>query len=111
MSRLVPLAAAPFLLLCLCNDRAWAAKHAEQITVIVLPTTGRGISDDDLADVEVPQVIPFQNAYLEYMRAGHADLLARIASEKALSDDITAALTKATDDFKGGSQWASRRAA
>ena len=68
-------------------------------------------SNGYLADVPVPDVIDFQNQYIDYMRSAHADILARIATEKALSDDLIATLKTATDDFKGGSRWASRRAA
>ena len=68
-------------------------------------------SNGFLADVPVDQVRAFEQQYIEYMRNAHADLLANIKSQGALDDDLTAALKKATDDFKGGSQWASGRAA
>ncbi|MBA2518350.1 MAG: F0F1 ATP synthase subunit alpha [Chloroflexia bacterium] len=68
-------------------------------------------SNGFLADVQVDQVVSFQNEYLEYMRSAHADLLATIAERQALDDELTAALKRASEDFKGGSRWASSRAA
>jgi F-type H+-transporting ATPase subunit alpha len=68
-------------------------------------------SNGYLADVPVEQVRQFEAEYLEYMRSAHADLLATIAERKAFDDELTAAIKKASDDFKGGSQWASSRAA
>ena len=61
-----------------------------------------------LADIPVDQVRSFETQYLEYMRTAHADLLRRIAEEKALSDEVITALRAATDNFKAGSQFASR---
>ena len=77
----------------------------EQVAVFWMASNGF------LADVQVDQVVSFQNEYLEYMRSAHADLLATIAERQALDDELTAALKRASEDFKGGSQWASSRAA
>jgi len=73
----------------------------EQVAVFWMASNGF------LADVQVDQVVSFQNEYLEYMRSAHADLLATIAERQALDDELTAALKRASEDFKGGSQWAS----
>jgi F-type H+-transporting ATPase subunit alpha len=77
----------------------------EQVAVFWMASNGY------LADVPVDQVRQFEAEYLEYMRGGHADLLRTIAEKKAFDDELTAALKQATDDFKGGSRWASSRAA
>jgi F-type H+-transporting ATPase subunit alpha len=74
----------------------------EEVAVLWMATNGF------LEDVAVDQVRAFEAAYLENMRTAHANILKRIADEKALSDDLTAALRKATEDFKAGSQWASQ---
>ena len=67
-------------------------------------------SNGFLADVPVEQVRAFEQDYLEYMRTAQTDLLGRIASTKALDDDVTAALKAATETFKGGSRFATTAA-
>ncbi len=74
----------------------------EQVVILWAATNGY------LEDVPVDQVQAFEVAYLDNMRTAHIDLLNRIASEKALSDELIADLKKATEDFKAGSEWASR---
>ncbi len=64
-----------------------------------------------LADVAVDQVRAFEAAYLDYLRTAEPGLLAAIRDRKALDDEITGALKRASDSFKGGSQWASRSTA
>ncbi len=65
-------------------------------------------SNGFLADVPVEQVRAFEQDYLEYMRTAQTDILGRIASTKALDDDLTAALKAATETFKGGSRFATK---
>jgi F-type H+-transporting ATPase subunit alpha len=74
----------------------------EQIAILWAATNGF------LEDVPVDQVQGFEAAYLDNLRTAHANLLEQIAKEKALSDELIAALRKATEDFKAGSQWASK---
>ncbi|MGN6031479.1 MAG: F0F1 ATP synthase subunit alpha [Thermomicrobiales bacterium] len=57
-------------------------------------------SAGQLDDVPVDQIRAFEAGYLEYLTTSHADLLERIKTEKALTDEIVADLTKATRDFK-----------
>lgn len=57
-------------------------------------------SSGQLDDVPVDQIRAFEAGYLEYLSTSHADLLERIKTEKVLSDEIVADLTKATRDFK-----------
>ncbi len=47
----------------------------------------------------VESVARFESEYLEHLRTAHPDLLERIKTEKALSDELIAALTRATENF------------
>jgi F-type H+/Na+-transporting ATPase subunit alpha len=64
-----------------------------------------------LDDVPVAEVRDFETQYLDYMRTAQPELLAAIAREKALSDELIAQLRSASEAFKAGSQWASRTTA
>jgi F-type H+-transporting ATPase subunit alpha len=77
----------------------------EQVAILWVATNGY------LDDVPVDQVRAFENQVLEYLRSAHSDILQRIATEKALSDELIAALRKAVENFKAGSQFASKAAA
>ncbi|HKG26210.1 MAG TPA: F0F1 ATP synthase subunit alpha [Thermomicrobiales bacterium] len=77
----------------------------EQVAILWVATNGY------LDDVPVERVREFEAQVLEYLRSAHSDLLKRIATEKALSDELTAALRKAVENFKAGSQFASKPAA
>jgi F-type H+-transporting ATPase subunit alpha len=68
----------------------------EEVAVIWAATNGY------LDDVAVPDVRAFEAGLLEYLRSSKADLLARIASEQAISDEIAEALKAAVTDFKAG---------
>jgi len=57
-----------------------------------------------LDDVPVERVKEFQARYTEYLMASQSELLAKIATEKALSDTLTATLTAAAGQFK--QRWA-----
>ncbi len=74
----------------------------EQVAILWAATNGF------LNDVPTDQVQAFESEYLEYLRTAGADLLRRIADEKALSDELIAALRSATENFKGGSRFAAR---
>jgi F-type H+-transporting ATPase subunit alpha len=74
----------------------------EQVAILWAATNGY------LEDVPVEQVQAFEAEYLDNLRTAHTDLLAKIASEKALSDELIAELRNATEGFKAGSQWASQ---
>jgi F-type H+-transporting ATPase subunit alpha len=76
----------------------------EQVAILWAASNGY------LADVPVERVRAFETAYLDNMRTAQSDLLARIREEKALSDDLIEALKSATQSFKGGSEFASKRA-
>jgi F-type H+-transporting ATPase subunit alpha len=76
----------------------------EQVAIIWAATNGF------LDDVAVEDVRAFENDYIENLRTAHPDILKRIATEKALSDELTAALKSATQNFKAGSKYASKQA-
>jgi F-type H+-transporting ATPase subunit alpha len=63
-----------------------------------------------LDDVPVERVREFENEFLQNLRTAHPEILRRIATEQALSDDLIAALRSSVEDFKAGSTFASRPA-
>ncbi len=65
----------------------------EQVCVIYAGTRGY------LDKVELKDVTRYEKELLAHLRGANKDLLAKIASEKALSDDIEAEIKKALDDF------------
>ncbi|MEJ7763318.1 MAG: hypothetical protein WKF80_11050, partial [Thermomicrobiales bacterium] len=72
----------------------------EQVAILWAGTNGM------LTDVPVERIREFEAAFLDYLRGSHADLLGRIASEGALSDELIETLRKATTDFKAGTDFA-----
>jgi F-type H+-transporting ATPase subunit alpha len=69
----------------------------EEEVVVIFPAV-RGLIDD----IEVSDIGRFEQEYLRFMRSVKADLLTAIRTEKALSDDLTAQLTAAIEEFKKG---------
>jgi len=63
-----------------------------------------------LDDVPVERVREFEAGLLDNLRSTKADILSRIASEKALSDELTEALKTAVIDFKAGTEFTSTTA-
>jgi F-type H+-transporting ATPase subunit alpha len=76
----------------------------DEVVVIWAATNGY------LDDVPVERVRAFENELLQNLRTAHPEILSRIATEQALSDDLTAALRAAVEAFKAGSTFASRPA-
>lgn len=66
--------------------------------VVVIYAAVKGLIDD----VKVEQIGRFEQEYLRYMRSVKADLLARIRSEKALSDELNKEVEKSITEFKQG---------
>ncbi len=56
-------------------------------------------------DVEIDQVVRFEKALLEYLRAEHAELLKRITDTGDYNDEIHAEMQKAMDAFKKNRTW------
>ena len=69
---------------------------AVEVQVALIWTVQNGFADD----VPVERVKEFQAGLTEFLTTQHADLLARIASEKELSDALTAGLKTAAQEFK-----------
>src|SRR6201987_4893175 len=67
-----------------------------EIQVVVIWTAQNGYLDD----VPVARVKEFQNKLTEYFTTRKGQLLAKIGREKALSDEITAELRAAAEEFK-----------
>src|SRR3712207_4314178 len=63
----------------------------EQVAILWAASNGY------LADIPVDRVRSFETQYLEYLRTAQADLLARIASEKQISDQTADALRAAAE--------------
>jgi F-type H+-transporting ATPase subunit alpha len=77
----------------------------EEVAVIWAATNGF------MDDVPVENVREFETEMLQNLRTANADVLKRIATEKALSDELTAALKTAIQNYKAGSKFASRQPA
>jgi F-type H+-transporting ATPase subunit alpha len=77
----------------------------QQVAILWAATNGF------LEDVAVADVRDFEREYLEYLRTAKPEILNTIATEKALSDETIALLRSATEDFKAGSQFASKTVA
>ena len=65
----------------------------EQVCVIYAGTRGY------LDKVELKDVTRYEKELLAHLRGANKDLLAKIAAEKALTDEIEAEIKKALDDF------------
>jgi F-type H+-transporting ATPase subunit alpha len=69
-------------------------KPEEEVAVIF--AGGQGYLDD----LKVSDVGPFEKGLLGALRSKHSDILTKIATEKALSDDLRAQLKAAIEAFK-----------
>jgi len=56
-------------------------------------------------DVETEQVVRFEKALLDYLRAEHAELLQRITEKGDYNDEIHAEMQQAMDAFKQNRTW------
>jgi len=66
----------------------------EQVVSIFAVTNGY------LDDVETQQIVPFVDRMISHFRLNHADILEQIAKEKKLSDELTAKISEAVQNFK-----------
>ena len=64
--------------------------------VVVLFTVNEGLMED----VEIEKVGAFQDQLLRYISGTHPDILAAIEETKDISDELSANLTKAINEFK-----------
>ncbi len=58
-----------------------------------------------LDNMEVPQVVPFEQAMQAYMRSNYADLLASINDDPEFNDEVAASMKNALDDFVKNGSW------
>ncbi|HEX2844735.1 MAG TPA: hypothetical protein VHP64_05745, partial [Candidatus Limnocylindria bacterium] len=66
----------------------------KQVVIIWAATNGL------LDDVETARIAEFESGLYRHLESGYEDLLPTIAKEKVLSDETTATLEKAVDEFK-----------
>jgi len=66
--------------------------------VVVIYAAVKGFTDD----IDAEKIGKFEQEYLRFMRSVKADLLTKIRTEKALSNDMIADLEKAINEFKQG---------
>ena len=64
--------------------------------VLVLFTAVRGF----LADIPVEKVVKFQEDFIKFMHANHADVGKKIAEQKKLDDGLEAEIKKCIEEFK-----------
>ena len=64
--------------------------------VVVLFAVNEGLMED----VEIDKVGAFQDQLLRYVGGSHPDILAAITESRDISDEVSANLTKAINDFK-----------
>ncbi len=62
-------------------------------------------------DVPVDRVAEFERNFLDTLRTAHGELLETIRTEKALSDDLIAKLSKVAKDFKSTNNFVAAQAA
>ena len=58
-----------------------------------------------LDNMDVPQVVPFEQAMQAYMRSNYADLLASINDNPEFNDEVAALMKDALDDFVKNGSW------
>ena len=64
--------------------------------VVVLFAVNEGLMED----VEIEKVGAFQEQLLRYIAGSHPDILSAIEETKDISDELSANMTKAINDFK-----------
>lgn len=58
-----------------------------------------------LDDIELKQVVAFEQALLAHFKVAHSDLLAKINETPELNDDIEAQLSQVVEEFKKTGSW------
>ena len=69
----------------------------KQVAILWVATNGF------LDDVESGRIGEFESGFYRFLESTYADLLPAIAKEKALSDELTESLRKATMEYRGQS--------
>jgi F-type H+-transporting ATPase subunit alpha len=68
----------------------------DQVVIIFAATRGH------IDDIPLERMKDFEQEFLRYMHASHADILTEITEKKALSDELTAKMNDAVAEFKKG---------
>ena len=76
------------------QDQSVPLSMEQQVVILFALVNGH------LDDVEIPRVTAFEQALRGFMESNHPDLVAKIADEKQLSDELESALTAAITEFK-----------
>jgi len=76
------------------QDQGVPLSMAQQVVILFALVNGH------LDDVEIPKVTTFENALRSFMESNHPDLVAKIAEEKQISDELETALSAAIAEFK-----------
>ena len=64
--------------------------------MIVIFAVTNGLIDD----VDVPKIKEWEKGLLEFMAAQHPEMVDEIRTKRALSDDLSARLRKAIEEYK-----------
>jgi F-type H+-transporting ATPase subunit alpha len=76
------------------QDHSVPLSMEQQVVILFALVNGH------LDDVEIPRVTAFEHALRGFMESNHPDMVAKIADEKQLSDELESALTAAITEFK-----------
>ena len=76
------------------QDQSVPLSMEQQVVILFALVNGH------LDDVEIPRVTAFEGALRSFMGSNHPDLVAKIADDKQLSDELEGALTAAIEEFK-----------
>jgi F-type H+-transporting ATPase subunit alpha len=67
---------------------------AEEVVVLF------AVNEDLMEDIEIEKVGAFEEQLLRYVTGSHQDIITAINETKDISDELSANLTKAINDFK-----------
>ncbi len=63
------------------------------------------LNEGELDDIEANRIVDFEKAFIAFLNAERAELMARLNEEAALSEQIAEGLKKAIADFKSTGTW------
>lgn len=80
-------------------------KQYSPMSVGQMATSLFAANSGKLDDVDVAKVVDFEDSLMQYMNENHPDLIDKINTEGAYSDEVISELTTSIDDFKNNSTW------
>ncbi len=80
-------------------------KQYSPLSVAEMAVSLFAVNNGYLDDVDIKKVVDFEHALHSYVRASHADLLARINERGEYNDEIETSMRKAVEDFKANHAW------